>query len=54
MGGDLELVKALLEAGIGFDTYTYTYTDYTPSGWLAQDEEMDLASKVPVAKVLLG
>lgn len=54
--GDLELVKALLESGIGFDSYTCTddEDDCTPLGWLAQDEEMGLADKVSVAKVLLG
>lgn len=55
VGGDLELVKALLDAGIGVDSYTYTddEDDFTPLVWLAQDEDMDPEVKLSVAKLLL-
>lgn len=53
--GDIGLVDALLAAGAGVDSYTYTddEDDYTPLVWLARDEEMDPKTRVSVAKLLI-
>lgn len=53
--GDIGLVDALLVAGAGVDSYTYTddEDDYTPLVWLARDEGMDPKVRLSVAKLLI-
>lgn len=52
---DVELVQALLDAGIAPDTYPCTddEDDEPPLVWLARDEFLAVDDKIAVAKVLL-
>ncbi|WP_349743657.1 hypothetical protein [Stenotrophomonas geniculata] len=54
--GDVELVRALLNAGLDPDAYTYTDDDedQPPLVWLARDLELDFEVKCQVAEALLG
>ncbi|OEZ02516.1 hypothetical protein BIY45_01070 [Stenotrophomonas sp. BIIR7] len=56
VNGDLELVKALLAAGIGPDLYPCTEDedDETPLVWLAQSEDMTIELKIQVSELLLA
>jgi len=53
--GDLELVEALLQAGIGANSYPYTEdeTDEPPLIWLITADALDTDSKIAVAALLL-
>ena len=54
--GDLDLVKALLVAGLSADAYTFTNDedDEPPLVWIGREEAMSAQEKIKVAKVLLG
>ncbi len=54
--GDVELVRALLAAGLDPDSYTYTddEEDQPPLVWLARDLELEFKVKCEVAQALLA
>lgn len=53
--GDVELVDALLNAGVGPNSYPFTEDegDEPPLVWLAMAEEMEAQNKIAVASVLV-
>jgi len=54
--GDVELVRALLNAGLDPDAYTYTDDDedQPPLVWLARDGELDFEVKRQIAEALIA